>query len=273
MDGFKGLSSQLNMKTQPKHWTIIAGIQLLLMLTICKAEEGWIPLFNGKNLDGWTVKIAGHPLGVNFKDTYRVEDGIIKAYYDKYELFDMQFGHLYSNASYTNYIIRLQYKLPGKVMADAPSWANLNSGIMFHSQSPLSMTLEQQFPVSLEGQFLATGATAGTQTGNVCTPGTHIEVNGERTHAHIIDSSSRMFPGDEWVNFEAEVHGNDEIIYRVNGDEVLRYSNPILDPEDPDAKRLIDAGANLQLSSGHIALQAEGHPVWFRNIMIKPLNH
>jgi V8-like Glu-specific endopeptidase len=135
------------------------------------------------------------------------------------------------------------------------------------------MTLEQQFPVSLEGQFLATGATAGTQTGNVCTPGTHIEVNGERTHAHIIDSSSRLFPSQQWVAFEAEVHGNDEIIYRVNGDEVLRYSNPILDPEDPDAKRLIDAGANLQLSSGHIVLQAEGHPVLFCNIMIKPLNH
>ena len=76
---------------------------------------------------------------------------------------------------------------------------------------------------------------------------------------------------DEWVRFEAEVRGGEEIIYRVNGREVLRYRNPVLDTKDADAKRLLAAGADSRVSFGHIALQAEGHAVWFRNIEMRPL--
>src|SRR5690349_4753579 len=50
-------------------------------------QEKWIPLLNGKNLDGWTPKIKGHPLGENFGDTFRVEDGTLKVGYDKYDDF------------------------------------------------------------------------------------------------------------------------------------------------------------------------------------------
>ena len=53
---------------------------------------------------------------------------------------------------------------------------------------------------------------------------------------------------------------------------MLRYQRPQLDPRDADAQRLLAAGAPLQLSFGHIALQAESQPVWFRNIRIKQLD-
>jgi hypothetical protein len=74
------------------------------------------------------------------------------------------------------------------------------------------------------------------------------------------------------VTFEAEVHGHDEVIHRVNGMEVLRYQHPRLDPTDPEARRLLEAGASPRLGYGHLALQAEGHPVWFRNITLLPLD-
>ena len=45
-------------------------------------REEWVSLFNGENLDGWTVKIAGHEVGDNYADTFRVEDGILRAAYD-----------------------------------------------------------------------------------------------------------------------------------------------------------------------------------------------
>ena len=77
------------------------------------ATPKWIPLFNGTNLDGWTVKIAQHPLGANFADTFRVEDGVIKVAYDKYGKFDEQFGHLYTNLAYSRYILRLEYRFTG----------------------------------------------------------------------------------------------------------------------------------------------------------------
>lgn len=254
-------------------------LSLLLLLTCLLSlparaadAEGWIPLFNGRNLDGWTVKIAKHPLGVNFADTFRVEDGVLKVSYDGYGKFDGQFGHLYTNLPYSRYLLRLEYRFTGQPMADAPSWAGYNSGVMIHAASPLTMSLGQSWPVSLELQFLCQGTKAGRQTGNVCTPGTNLEINGRLTEHHIIEAhDSQLSPLDEWVAAEIEVHGNDLVIHRINGVEVLRYSRPQLDPREADAQRLLAAGAPLQLASGHIALQAESQPVWFRNIRLKVL--
>lgn len=233
--------------------------------------EQWRELFNGKDLSGWTIKIATRPLNENYADTFRVQDGVIKVSYDGYEKFDKRFGHLYTSQPYSKYILRLEYRITGKGSADAPHWAKLNSGVMIHSQSPLSMRLEQAFPVSMEFQFLAVGATAGTQTGNAVTPGTNLELNGKVLTDHIIESKSKLFPLDEWVTAEIEVRGNEEVVQRINGAEVLRYQHPQLDPRDADAQRLLAAGAPLQLSFGHIALQAEGQPIWFRNIRIRQL--
>jgi hypothetical protein len=235
------------------------------------ADDGWHSLFNGRDLSGWTIKIAKRPLGENYNDTFRVEDGILKVSYDKWQKFDRHFGHLYSNQPYSNYLLRLEYRITGTAPADAPHWAKLNSGVMVHSQSPLSMTLDQEFPASMEFQFLAVGATAGKQTGNVCTPGTNLEMKGKLLEDHIIDSSSKLFPVDDWISVEVEVRGHQHVVHRINGVEVLRYQHPQLDPRDEAAQRLLAAGAPLQLSFGHIALQAESQPIWFRNIKIKQL--
>jgi hypothetical protein len=237
------------------------------------ADQEWHSLFNGKDLSGWTIKIAKHPLNENYADTFRVEDGVIKVSYDGYDTFDGQFGHLYTNQPYSNYVLRLEYRFTGKAIEDAPHWAKLNSGVMIHSQSPLSVGLDQPFPTSMEVQFLAVGATAGRQTGNICTPGTNVEMNGKLVTDHITDSSSKLFPLDEWITAEIEVRGNEEVVHRINGVEVARYQRPQLDPRDDGAQRLMAAGAPLQLSFGHIALQAESQPVWFRNIQIRPLEN
>jgi hypothetical protein len=236
------------------------------------ADKGWKSLFNGKDLSGWTIKIAKRPLGENYLDTFRVEDGILKVSYDKWGKFDRHFGHLYTNQPYSNYILRLEYRITGKAPEDAPHWAKLNSGVMIHSQSPLSLTLDQEFPASMEVQFLAEGATAGKQTANAVSPGTNLVMNGKLVEDHIIDSRSKLLPVDQWIRMEVEVRGNREVIHRVNGEEVLRYQQPQLDPKDEGAQRLMAAGAPMQLSFGHIALQAESQPIWFRNIQIKQLD-
>lgn len=237
------------------------------------AEDGWIPLFNGRDLSGWTPKFAGHPLGENAFHTFRVEDGILKASYAEYPEFGGRFGHLFSNLSYSRYILRMEYRFEGRMMKDAPGYVNLNSGVMIHAQPPQSMEMAQGFPVSMEFQFLADEGKGPRSTGNVCTPGTHLEMDGNLITRHIVGSSAPTFPADEWVAIEVEVRGGDEIIHRVNGREVLRYTKPRLDPECPivSAAPLVKAGAPLRLSGGHIALQAEGQGVWFRKIELKPL--
>ena len=235
-------------------------------------DDSWVSLFNGRNLDGWTVKIAGHPLGHNLHNTFRVENGILKCEYDDYEKFDREFGHLYSNLSYSHYFLQLEYRFVGRQLPGAPNYVDLNSGVMLHSQPPQSMFLKQEFPASLEMQFLADlGNGKRRQTGNVCTPGTHLVYQGKLTKQHIVKSSGPTLSPDEWVKVEMEVHGHDEIIYRVRGKEVLRYTKPQLDPSSKEGKPLIEQGANIKLGSGHIALQAEGQRVWFRNIRLKPI--
>lgn len=237
------------------------------------AAPEWISLFNGTNLDGWTIKIAKRPLGENYADTFKVEDGIIKVSYDKYPKFDAQYGHLFTNLAYSHYILRLEYRFTGTKVPDAPNYTNLNSGVMIHAQPPQSMRFDQGFPSSLEMQFLADEGKGPRSTGNLCTPGTNVEYLGKFTRQHILTSSAPTFPAEEWVRAEVEVHGNKEIIHRVNGVEVLRYQKPQLDPKNDNAPAtdLLTAGQPLMLSTGHIALQAEGQPVWFRKIELKPL--
>jgi len=260
----------------------LCGILLAVHLPAFAADVSgaagrWISLFNGKNLDGWTVKITKHPLGDNFGDTFRVEDGILKVAYDKYDKFAGQFGHLYSNNAYSHYILRLEYRFAGTKMADAPSWTNFNSGVMIHAQSPLGMTLDQSFPVSMEVQFLADEGKGSRPTGNMCSPGTNVEIDGKLVTPHVVKSTAPTFPPEEWVKIEVEVHGDREVIHRINGREVLRYQRPQLDPNEGDpqrqaaVRRLLAAGVPLLLDSGHLALQAEGHPVWFRHIELLPL--
>ena len=115
-----------------------AAAVLLLALTGLSGadEQPWVPLFNGTNLDGWTPKISGHPLGENFANTFRVVDGMIQVSYDGYEKFNAQYGHLFTNIPYSRYILRMEYRFTGKMMADAPKYVNLNSGVMIHAQSP-----------------------------------------------------------------------------------------------------------------------------------------
>ena len=253
---------------------LLRFISLLLLLVPAVAEDQpWVPLFNGKNLDGWTPKISGHAVGENFAETFRVEDGILKVSYDGYEKFNEQFGHLFTTIAYSHYILRMEYRFTGKMMPDAPHYVNLNSGVMIHAQSPQSMRLNQGFPCSMEVQFLADEGKGKRSTANVCTPGTNLELDGKLVTKHIIESSAPTFPPEEWVKVEVEVLGSEQVIHRINGVEVLRYQRPQLDPRNDNAPAtdLLNAGASKILSYGYIALQAEGQPVWFRNIELKSL--
>jgi hypothetical protein len=73
------------------------------------------------------------------------------------------------------------------------------------------------------------------------------------------------------VTAEVEVHGNSIIRHIINGEVVLECEQPQLDENEPDAKKLIQNGTKM-LHEGYISLQAESHPVEFRNVRILPLS-
>lgn len=231
----------------------------------------WTRIFNGKDLTGWSPKIKGYDFGVNFGDTFRVEKGVLKVSYDQYGgKFNDRFGHLFYKKPLHSYRLRFEYRFTGEQMPDGASWAWRNSGIMLHCQDPKTMRKDQDFPVSVEAQLLGGPETGERPTGSVCTPGTNIVIDGKLITQHCTDSTSLTMRGDQWVNFEVEVYGNDKIVHRVNGKEVMAYEQVQYDPRDPDGKSLIRNGA-LMIGSGYVSLQSESHPVEFRNIELQEL--
>ncbi len=252
---------------------IFLGLVLTLLLAAACTEapvehedEAWISLFNGRDLTGWIPKFAGRALGENYKNTFRVEDGLLKVVYDEYETFQGEFGHLFYRESFAHYRIRVEYRILGEQTAGGPAWGFKNSGIMVHGQSPKSMTLEQNVPVSIEVQLLGGNGQEERPTANLCTPGTHVEMEDQLVTRHCTNSSSPTFHDDSWVTVEVEVRGNEVIRHFVNGVPVLEYHRPQLDGEDADAQKLIQAGAEMMLDRGTISLQAESHPLEFRKV-------
>jgi len=231
-----------------------------------KEYREWTPLFNGRDLDGWTPKIAGYALGENFADTFRVEGGILKVAYDGYDKFDNRFGHLFYGQPFSHYVIAVEYRFVGVQATGGPDWAFKNSGIMVHGQAAASMRKDQDFPISIEVQLLGGRATGERSTANLCTPGTNVVMNGALVTDHCINSKSKTFPGEEWVRMEVEVHGDGLVRHLVNGEEVLRYEKPqigggVVSNFDPAAKP-----DGKLLSEGTISLQSESHPIEFRKV-------
>ncbi len=234
-----------------------------------KASGEWTPLFNGKNLDGWAVKISGHEQGENYNHTFRVEDGVLKVSYDNYARFDGEFGHLFYYKPLSNYHLRLEYRFTGEQAPGGEGWAYRNSGVMFHAQAPESMELDQDFPVCLEAQFLGGSGEGERPTGNLCTPGSHVYMGGTLITDHCTNSSSKTYHGDQWVKAELLVYGDSLIHHIIEGDTVMTYTDPIIGGgHKPEGYPLPNGSA---LKEGYIALQAESHPVEFRNIELKEL--
>ena len=235
------------------------------------AEGKWVQLFNGKDLTGWTPKIKGYELGENYADTFRVVDGLLTVCYDKYEgKFNNRFGHLFYAKPFGNYRLRVEYRFIGEQLDGGPGWAWRNSGIMIHGQDPKTIRKDQDFPVSIEVQLLGGKDKGERTTFNLCTPGTHVVLNGKLHKPHVVNSKSKTYAGDQWVVGEVEVRGN-TIKHIMDGQVVLTYSDPQLDEGDGDAKKLIQAGQDKMLRKGSISLQSESHPVQFRKVEIMEL--
>ena len=264
---------------------------LLFLFYSCKVEknsnsiEEWVSLFNGKDLNGWNIKIANHSLNDNFNNTFQVQDSMIRVVYDEYEDFDDKYGHMYYKTPYSYYKLKFDYRFLEEQTSGGENWNVRNSGVMIHSQSAKSNALEQHFPVSLEIQLLG-GLNKGVRTtANLCTPGTAVYFNGKLDYTHCITSESKTYNGDQWVHIEAIILGNESILHIVENDTVLKYTRPEIDSSflykdykgiDWDNfgvtnKKIWLDKAGKPIGEGYIALQAESHPIDFKNIELLDL--
>jgi 3-keto-disaccharide hydrolase len=256
-------------------------VALLSLLTACAkkppvlvpAPTGqWIAAFNGKNLDDWTVKIAGHELNDNYRNTFRVEDGLLKVSYDQYEKFGGRFGSIFYNKRLSHYWLRAEYRFVGKQVAGAPSWAYENSGIQIHSQPPETMLKTQEFPVSVEFDIVGGRLLGRHPTGDVCENGTRVKIGGAVLEDKCSKLSGIVIPGDQWVTILAEVQGGARVRQIVGGVLAVEYTDLVLDEKNADAGRLLRSGADRALTAGYLSIQSNSHPIEFRRIEILPVD-
>jgi hypothetical protein len=216
-------------------------ILALLSLTAFASAE---PLFNGKDLSGWTADVPSADGKPETPPSFIVRDGLLVSKGDPK-------GHLVTDKSYSDYKLEVEYRFPGK-----PG----NCGVLIHASEPRN--LNKMFPKSIEVQMNSGDA------GDFWCIGENIEVpDMEKRRPHkegqkfgggpadarrilnLTDGSEK--PLGEWNTMVIECKG-DEVIVHVNG-------------------VLVNHGTKSTASSGKIAVQAEGTEVEFRKLELTPL--
>ncbi len=263
------------MPDKPRTRSLLYTVAMIIFILTCSCKKNkdmeWISIFNGKDLKGWSPIFTGEEYGVNYLNTFQVKDGKLVACYDAYDHFDNNFGHIFYQEKLSRFRLRLEYRFVGNSVPGSPSWAFKNSGIKFHTPHPSELPLHQTLLVAVEAQILGGDGKTERFTGNVCTAGTHIKMNDSLITQHCTNSSYPAIIDTSWVKMEIEVHGSEKIIHKIDGRTVMEYAEPQYDDTDEFARELMEKGHPSIISEGYIALQAEGHPVEFRNIELMKL--
>jgi hypothetical protein len=233
---------------------------------------GWKILFNGKNLDGWTVAYAKPPFDSRPPTAlFEVVDGTIHTYPTDVNGSQQQQAYIQADGDYKEYVLHAEYKwgvkkFPPKM--DLPR----DAGLMFNIyENP-----KENWPHSVEFQIeegdtadlwaLSTRATSSIDTvtqlyKTAAEGGTPVSVGVYNSFQRIRHSEGvTETPG--WNSIDLIVHG-DTAIYKVNGVIKLRATD--LKAFDSETKSWV------RLDHGKIALQAEFSEVYYRNIRIRPL--
>jgi len=229
--------------------------------------NSWVSLFNGKDMEGWKPKIAGFAFGENFGNTFRVEQGILSTHYDKYGNFNERFGAIYFDKKFTNFRLKVEYRFVGQLTPGAPEWGFRDGGINYLGQDPVTIDINQKFPICLEYNLLGGNGKDERPTGEICAAGIFFDLDGKRNSLFCTPPIvKRTFHGDDWVTAEINVR-NGIITHYVNGEKILEFANPRFDSTNELARKFIING-NDQVKEGFISLQSNSHPMEFRKVEI-----
>jgi len=231
------------------------------------AADGWVNLYNGKDLSNWIPLIHGFKVGNNVDSTFRpdVVNNMISVRYDKYPNLNFadRCGNLYYNKLLTNYRIRVTYRFVEPQAKMPVSWGKYNSGLMIFAIDPAKVTGDPEFPPLIEIQILGQGSPGGntnpTTNLNYCFP------NGITMTTHSADCGNNHTgkaanPPDQWTTIEADVS--------VTGvTKVYQFpdtTNPVETMSGPMYN-------NKPVTNGYVTLQSESQPIDFKDILLKEL--
>jgi hypothetical protein len=218
------------------------------------AQDGWVPLFNGTDLDGWMAH------GTN-QTVFVVENGEIHVYPTQLDQSDQPQANLRNLTRLSGkYTLHVEYKWGVARFGDRKQ-ADRDAGILFH----ITGDVTKVWPDSIECQI------GGSQLGGPYVAG-DVWVLGNPTFAQFADQNGqRRTAGGgygmaaarahaenaygEWNTIEITVDGAAEAVYSVNGVEVNHVFDMTHDGQP--------------LSEGFISVQAEYAELFYRNIRYK----
>lgn len=252
------------------------SFSLLFLATVflngCKSstedpdKEEWTSLFDGSNMDKWVPKFTGYELGVNHNDVFVVEDSLLSVRYAVKDTFNGDFGHLYYKKKFSHYRLKVKYRFVGQQMTGGPGWAFRNNGLMLHCQDPITLGLNQDFPISLELQLLGGDGTNNRTNANLCTPGMNVVLNDSLYTPHCVSSTSDTYHGDQWVEVEALVLGDSLIQHILEDKVVMEYRKPTMGGGNVSGYKEDIYQEGMPVKDGFISIQSETHPIDFKSI-------
>lgn len=247
-------------------------LPILAISSLIAEEEGFVPLFDGKTLEGWT---SAHSTGDGDWGPFSVnqEEQAIHVYAGQAHGSKQRSDCLNTNAQYSHYILKLEYKWMESRFAPRTDW-DRDAGLLYHVHGDLTKV----WPLSMEMQI---GETPGDyngkrrfHTGDLFVLGKNLRATTPRTNGwydpdgnpvsgrHLKTKLGVEKPHGEWNEMEIHVHGAEKATFILNGEVTLELT---------DMKQLSEDGTSTPLDRGHIGLQAEWAELMYRNIRIKEL--
>jgi hypothetical protein len=102
---------------------VFAFVLILALPTVLPAEDGWKPLFNGKNLEGWQFHLGKE--GAGNDGTFTVQDGILICS-------GKPAGYMYTDKSYGDYTLQFEFAFKKPEGLEDESEFRGNSGCLVH---------------------------------------------------------------------------------------------------------------------------------------------
>lgn len=229
-----------------------------------QGDSATVPLFNGKNLDGWQV-YTGPKESTQTQDIFSVSDGTIHVYKDKEANSKQPFACLVTEKSYSHYKLSFEYKWGEKKFAPRAE-AVRDAGVLFHvlpPYGPWPKSVECQIQEGDTGDLWIIGTNVSSKIRNSkYDPKGKLEARGLAGKNFTSVPRSYFWGQPGWNKIELEVDG-DYAVFKVNG-HIVNEAIDMKQWDTPNEKW-------IPLEEGPIVLQAEGAEIFYRAIEITEL--
>ncbi|MDA7916846.1 DUF1080 domain-containing protein [Opitutaceae bacterium] len=259
---------------------IFAAIFMLALASLLTAAatpsapsgaDGFVKLFNGKNWDGWYLKLKSGDEALAHQ-VFAIDEGVVHvfddSFPDEYELNtgeNATHGMFYTLKKYSRYVFRFEYKWGQRIANNFERW-QYDAGAYYH------VIDDKIWPKGIEYQIRYDHTKSRNHTGDLIRSGTQYEWYGTEdgksaTYRDPQDGGIRntntktwlhyAVPTDdhhaldgEWNQCEIIVMGSAYAIHKLNG-------------------QVVNMAFDLSVDEGIIGLQAETAEIFYRNIEIK----